>query len=312
MNPDLLSANVSLALMAIVAIAALAHLSQLGGRHRLQHAVYAATALGLLYLFGGKALGWSFLPREALMAVYAGLFLIVAALAALRPNVDLEAPWTGLLIELAAMAYIFAPLSFWKPPISALLLLYFVVALFGWLKGREQPVAEASGKDHRPPLFPPERVRGVKEIAAAAATVALVYIFAMGTGRAPVAPPPEEQAAAEQPAESVASAEATPDAATEAKPDDTATQAAPEATTSAAPEATASAAPEAPPAEKAAPVADTYTANAGDTLKSIAKKLYGKANKLSALTAANPGVKATAKLKTGQIVKLPEPPTARP
>jgi len=305
MNPDLLSANVSMAFLAIVAVAMLAHLSQLAGRRRLLHALYAATAAGLVYLFGAKALGWNFIPREAFLAIYAGLFVVVAGLALLRRGKDSDIPWSGLLVEQAAMAYIFAPLSFWKPPLSALLLLYFLLELFSWLKGREQAEAAADGapKDHRPPLFPPKRVRGVREIAAAAAAAALVYVFAMGTGRTPVAPAPEEQATTEQPAESATSAETPAPAesqtaeapAEEAKPAETAQ--APESVT--------------PPASTEAP-SDSYTAKAGDTLKSISKKLYGKANKLAALAAANPGVKPAAKLKAGQLIKLPESPTARP
>lgn len=307
MNPDLLSANVSMALLAVVAIAMLAHLSQLGGKHRLLHGLYAATAAGLVYLFGAKAFGWSFLPREALLAVFGLLFVVVAGLALLRRKANSDIPWGGLLIELAAMAYIFAPLSFWKPPLSALLLLYFLLELFSWLKGREESVAEGELNDHRPPLFPPKRVRGVREFAAAAAAAALVYVFAMGTGKAPVAPAPEEQTQAEQPVEASASAE---------NPAPTENQTAEAPSTPAdepKPTETAQAPdPASPPAVPAERPDDSYTAKAGDTLKSIARKLYGKTNKLSALAAANPGVKPTAKLKAGQIVKLPEPLLAKP
>lgn len=308
MNPDLLSANVSMAFLAIVAIAMLAHLSQIGGRHRLLHALYAATAAGLVYLFGGKALGWSFLPREALLAFYGGLFVIVAGLAILRRGKDRDIPWTGLLVEQAAMAYIFAPLAFWKPPLSALLLLYFLMELFSWLKGREEAVAEGESKDHRPPLFPPNRVRGVREFAAAAAAAALVYVFAMGTGRAPVAPSQDEQGRSEQPAETATNAEspAPTDSETADAPAASAGEPEPAETAQAPAPATA---PPVPPAETPS---ESYAAKAGDTLKSIARKLYGKANKLAALSAANPGVKPAARLKAGQVIKLPEPPLARP
>ncbi|KAF2990942.1 LysM peptidoglycan-binding domain-containing protein [Methylocystis sp. MJC1] len=311
MNPDLLSANVSLAFMAIVAAALLAHLTQLATRRRLLHGVYAATAAGLLYLFGTKALGWNFIPREALLAVFAALFVAVAGVALLRRGKGEEIPWIGLLIEQAAMTYIFAPGSYWKPPLAALLLLYFLLEVFSWLKGREETAATAGGgpKDSRPPLFPPKRVRGARELALAGAAAALAYVFAMGTGKAPVAPAPEEQAAVEQPAiepsessETAAPPERTAEApatSEESKPGEMAQ--APEATTP----------PDAAPAETPAAPEPTYTAKAGETLKTIAKKLYGKTDKLHALTDANPGIKPSAKLKAGQVIKLPEPPAKR-
>jgi hypothetical protein len=174
MNPDLLSADVSLGLMAPVAAALVAHLSQIAGPHRLRHALYAATAAGLFYLFGGRALGWSFLPREALALAFGALFVFVATNAWRADEEEPEIAWGGLLVETGAMAYLFAPLSWWKPPVSALLLLYFLIELFTLLKGREEYAAGA-GQDHRPPLFPPKRTRGLRELASAAAAAALVY-----------------------------------------------------------------------------------------------------------------------------------------
>lgn len=299
MNPDLLSANISLVFLGVVAVAMLAHLSQLAGKRRFQHAIYAATAAGLAYLFGGKALGWNFIPREALLALYAGLFAIVAGLAVMRRGEESEIMWGGLLVELAALAYIFAPLAFWKPPLSALLFIYFLLELFNWLKGREEAVGQGAPKDHRPPLFPPRRVRGVREFAAAAAAAALVYVFAMGTGRAPVPSAPEE-ASTEQPAESVASPEATAPGESQTAEASGASEEQTSTETVQAPGGTASTqSPTAPAA--------SYVAKPGDTLKSIARKLYRKKDRLAALIAANPGVKPMAKLKAGQVIKLPEP-----
>lgn len=306
MNPDLLSANVSLAFLAVVAVATLAHLSQIAGKRRLLHGVYAATAAGLVYLFGAKALGWNFIPREALFVLYAFLFAVVAGVALMRRGENDDVRWIGLLIEQAAMAYIFAPLNYWKPPLSALLLLYFLLELFSWLKGGEAAAAESEESDHRPPLYPPKRVRGVQEFGAAAAAAALVYVFAMGAGRAPVASAPDEPAVEQSAAEAPPTAEAP-------APAESASAETPPAEES-KPAETAQATETPPPSAAPAPTApaDTYVAKAGDTLKLIARKLYGKANKLSALVAANPGVKPATKLKAGQAIKLPEPPSAKP
>lgn len=271
MNPVLLSENVSRVLLAVMAAAALAHL-WLAARseRRLSHGLHAATAAGLLYLLGGRALGWDFLPREALCLFFAALFAL-AALAVWRGQERVAA-----MIEPSAMAYVFAPLDYWRPPVSAVLLLYFLWTLIGWLQGAEAPVEE-NGADHRPPLFPPKRARGLRELAGAAVAGTLVYVFALGVVRAPVAAPPQEQAAPAADAES--HAEETPPA---------------EAQTVRAQE------PEAP-----APAPVIYKAKAGETLTSIARKLYGKADRLPALLAVNPGLKPAARLKAGQAIHLP-------
>ncbi|MGJ0510612.1 MAG: LysM peptidoglycan-binding domain-containing protein [Methylocystis sp.] len=302
MNPDLLSANVSMALMVVLAAALLAHLSQFAGPNRFLHLAQAATAAGLLCLLGMNAFGWSFLPREALMIFFAALFVGVAAAAlmARARRRAAESSWRGLLIEMAAMAYIFAPIRFWKPPLSALLMIFFLLELLQRLKGSEPVVADAAGQPSgRPPLFPPRRVRGAREFALAAAAAAMVYVFAMGTAKQPVVAPAPEQTstaepAAEQPVEQSAPADAQQSA---------------EATTQAQPEP---APPAAQPAPETPPPPKTYTASAGETLRSIARKLSGKAENWRTLAAANPGVKPSAKLKAGQLIKLPPPPEVRP
>jgi phage tail protein X len=269
--------------MALSGGALLAHLTQIAGPHRLLHGTFAATAAGLVYLFGERALGWRFAPGWALCGVYSLLVIAVALAYRRRDDQDEEGfPWKPLVIQPAALAYIFAPASVWRPALSLVLAVYFLFELFGWLKGREEVAASSGPKDHRPPLFPPRRVRDVREFAAAAAAAALVDVFAMGVGRAPVAPAPEDQASAEQ-AEPAARAVAPAES-----------------------EEREAAEPVQEP-EAGAP-ADTYTAKSGETLKSIARKVYGKANVLATLLAANPGIKAGAKLKAGQVIKLPVKP----
>lgn len=64
------------------------------------------------------------------------------------------------------------------------------------------------------------------------------------------------------------------------------------------------AAPAAPP--PVAPPPSAYTVQRGDTLKSIAKKLYGDARRAGDIAAANPGLRKK-KPKAGQILNLPKP-----
>ncbi|PPD45908.1 MAG: hypothetical protein CTY15_03405 [Methylocystis sp.] len=302
MNPDLLSATVSMAFMAIVAAALLAHLTRIAGPDRFLHAAYAATAAGLFYLFGSAAFGWSFIPREALFGLYALLFVAVVAVALIRRNA-IGIPVASLMIQFAGMAYMWAPANYWKPPLAALFLLYFVIEAAGWIRGR-QPAPEADDDKRRPPLIPPKPIRGLSEIALAGVAAAMVYVFTAGMGKAPVAAtPPAEQASAETPT-------AEPEASTQSGSG--ASESAPVETAAKEPEAAepAQAAPAEPaPAEPAA--ANSYTALAGDTLKTIAKKIYGKPDKWRALASANPGLKPGVRLKAGQVVALPEPPAKR-
>ncbi len=302
MTPDLLSANVSMVFMAIVAAALLAHLSQIAKPDRLIHALYAVTAVGLFYLFGAAAFGWNFIPPAIWFGLYAALFIGVAAVAAMRRNQTggESVPYASLMIEQAAMAYMWAPATYWKPPLAALFLLYFILETVGWLRGRHPaPQADEELEARRPPLIPPKRIRGLREFALAGAAAAMVYVFGVGTGKSPVAAKPPEQSVNEQ-----AGAESPAPQADEAAQTEAAQPEAVPATESASKE------PETPaaPAEQPAP-AKSYTAAAGDTLKSIARKLYGKPEKWRAIANANHGLKLSGKLKAGQIISLPEPPT---
>jgi len=297
MNPDLLSNTVSLALVAFVGALLLAHLSQLAGAHRLRHAVDALSCAGLLYLFGSRAFGWAFLPREALSVLFVLLAIAVVAYGALRElrGEEVGFPWRLTAVQAAAMAYLFGPLAFWRPAASLVLLFFFLLETMRWLAGTEEEETEEQGGSPHPPLFPPKRRRGVRELALAGTAAVLAYVFFTGIGRAPLVPPPE----AATPAAEAASETPAPAA-------ETATETPAPAENAATPGDNAS--PPAAAPEQAAPVKD-YTTVAGDTFKSIAKKLYGKPEKWRALAAANPGVKPGAKFKAGVSIKLPEPPT---
>lgn len=309
MNTDLLSANVSLAFMVVTGAAVLALLIQMFVRARFLDATEALVAAGLFYLFGIGAFGWSLIPREALFALYALVFATLAAFAIRRRarREDIRSPLGAILMQQAAMAYLFAPLGVWKPLISALLLIYFLVDMVRRLMGGEPAVAarDAAGNtDHRPPLFPAKRVRGVREFALAGAAAAFAYVFAMGTSRAPVPPPPAEQAREEP---SASDATATHEAPATPETGETRAEGGVEPPKEQPASEAPSAAPQ--PGSPAAAPAESYTAAKGETLKSIARKLYGKTEKWREIATANPGLKPAAKLKAGQVIKLPAPPT---
>ncbi|MBM3552595.1 MAG: hypothetical protein FJX45_12715 [Alphaproteobacteria bacterium] len=309
---SLLSTYSGLILIAALAAALLFHLSRMLGRQRWVHAAYAAAALGLIYLMGAAAFGWAFAGEGALLWVYLALFILAAVVSA-RRRLELGAiglPWLSALIQLGVVTYMFAPESFRKPPVTAALFLYFVFEALVWLRGREdEPATQGDDDDQkRPPLFPPPRRRGVAEVSLAVTAVAIAYLLFVGPRTANVGPdsataqqhePQIEEAAATgetaAPAETAASNEAASSgSATGEQP-----EIAPQVATSE---------PTAAPAPAAAKDPGVYAARAGDTFKSIARRLYGTADKWRALADANPELKAK-KFRAGQLIRLPSAPT---
>jgi len=302
---------------ALILIAALAaplifHLSRILGRQRWVHAAFAAAAAGLIYLLGEAAFDWRFDGQGALLWVFLALFVVAGAIA-VRRRATLGAiglPWLSALIQLGVVAYMFAPEPFRKPPVTAALFLYFLFEAAVWLRGREQePPTPAGGDDRkRPPLFPPPRRRGVAEVSVGVAALAIAYLLIVGPHPIDVGPgaataqqqePQIEPAAAG--GESAPSEEqAANGAGDEARIGESAANEPAEA-------AKAASEPSAPPPSAAAKDPGVYAARAGDTFRSIAKRLYGSANKWRALADANPDVKVK-KFRAGQLIKLPSAP----
>lgn len=300
-----------LILIAALAVALIFHLSRMLGRQRWVHAAYAAAAIGLIYLMGAAAFGWAFAGEGALLWVYLALFVLTAAVAARRRLTfgAIGLSWLSALIQLGVVAYMFAPESFRKPPVTAALFLYFVFEALVWLRGREdEPATPGNDDDHkRPPLFPPPRRRGVAEVSLAVTAIAIAYLLFVGPRTASVGPDSataqQHEAQIEEAAtgETAASEQATAETAApnEAASSGSATGEQPEI----APQV-ATSEPSAAPAPAAAKDPGVYAARAGDTFKSIAKRLYGTADKWRALADANPELKAK-KFRAGQLIKLP-------
>jgi LysM repeat protein len=315
MSSNLTSAYAAVALMAALAAALPFHLSRLLGQQRLVHAAYAAAALGLTYLLGATAFGWAFSGQGALLWIYLALFA-AAAVIAVRRRLTLGAiglPWLSALIQLGVVAYMFAPESFRKPPVTAALFLYFVFEALVWLRGREAqeaaPPAEADSRE-RPPLFPPQRRRGLAEVSLATAAVAIAFLLVAGPQRARV--DAESESAQEEPQVEQTASNETPSA-EESAPEVIAPPDAAAKTGSAVsepqdgePQVAARAPSEAAPTIARDP--GVYAARAGDTLKSIARRLYGTTGKWRVLADLNPELKSK-KLRAGQLVKVPSAPT---
>ncbi|AZG76175.1 LysM peptidoglycan-binding domain-containing protein [Methylocystis rosea] len=320
-EPGCMSSNLTSHVAAIILVAALVaaltfHLTRILTPQRLLHLAYAAAALGLIYLLGDAAFGWSFAGAGVLLWAYLALFLLAAA-QAVRRRMTLGAiglPWLSALIQLGVVAYMFAPLSFQKPPVTAALFLYFAFEALVWLRGsepEEQHTRAADGRE-RPALVPPKRRRGLAEASLVAAALAIAYLLFVGPPGPNVGPDSSTAQLQEpQPEQTGESAEPTEPAAAVAQTEPAASDAAPkaesEASQSTEPAAQVAANETAVPP---APAVDsgTYTARAGDTFKSIARRLYGATSKWRAIAERNPDLKSK-KLRAGQLVNLPSAPT---
>ncbi|MFZ3181887.1 MAG: LysM peptidoglycan-binding domain-containing protein [Methylocystis silviterrae] len=316
MNSNLTSAYAAVILMAALAAALPFHLNRILGPQRLLHAAYAAAALGLFCLLGATAFGWTFDRQSALLWVYLALFLLAAGIAA-RRRMTLGAiglPWLSALIQLGVVAYMFAPDSFRKPPVTAALFLYFIFEALVWLRGREaQEPAESPGASDRarPPLFPPLRRRGFAEASLAAAAIAIAFLLVAGPQAAHIDPESDSAQQEAQTEDTAASSDAPngEEPASEVNPSATNEEPKTERRESAAAEAPQASAGHAPvePPTTAAKDPGIYTARAGDTFKSIARRLYGAASKWRAIAELNPDLKSK-RLRAGQLVNLPPAP----
>lgn len=185
--------------------------------------------------------------------------------------------WSTLMAVLA-VAYLLAPATYWRPLLTLLLFLWSLFTAIGFARGREAETVVDPRFPARLPLRRPKRVYGLREIAFAVIAGALAFTF--GSHLFMPAPPPEEAPAAQEETVAPDSAEAPADSA------DTKKQ---------------------PDAEPPAAEPETHESRAGDTFKSIAKRVYGDASKAPDIARANPDVKPNAKLRAGRKIKLPAP-----
>jgi LysM repeat protein len=185
--------------------------------------------------------------------------------------------WSSLMVLLSG-AYLFAPATIWRPSLTLLLFLWSLFTAIGFARGREPETVVDPLFPARLPLRRPKRIYGIREVAFAAVAGALALIF--GVHLFTPAPPPVETQPAQ---EETAAPEGVEAAAESAEPK------------------------ESPVAEQPAAEPTTYTTRAGDTFKTIAKRVYGDASKAPDIARANPDVKPKAKLRAGRKIKLPAP-----
>lgn len=307
MSAGVLPVPVSIVLCAALLWALGALLMRLRRKFDVTLAAWALAAGGLLLLQAENAFGWRGAPHAAL-----SMFFLALAIGAVLANFLPRRADGGLpaALPLAGLAVAFSAGDGLRALLSGLLLIYFIAVFIGAVRGAEPETASDDARAiGRPPLRRPDRVRGAREIALAIVAGALA--LQSGVTLLPQ-PQPDAPATAE------------PDAAPESAEADTASPAPAEPAEPTAP-AEPEKPPEAPtPGSKPDPLAapsaarpdaltdaKIYRTRAGDSLRAIAARLYGRPDMLKALAKANPRIKPDDRLPAGREIRLPVPPTRR-
>lgn len=319
MSAGLLSVPLSMALCGALLWALGALLLQLRRKFDGAAVAFALTAAGLVLLAAETAFGWRVAPHVSLAWIYLALALAaVGANILMRRAGRTDGGGFGAALPLIGVSLAFASGDGVRALLAAPLLVYFVAVGASALRGVEgaPPPDPAEGRTlARPPLRRPARVRGAREFAIAIIAGAL----ALQSGAVLLPPPPQPEApAANELSESEAAA--TPMSGEPAEP-------APVDSTPSSSEGEeksgAEAAPDIKPGPDVKPVPDAasaapktvdtriYKTQAGDTLRALAVRLYGRPTMLKALVKANPGVRPDARLPAGREVRLPAPPMRR-
>ena len=276
MNPEILPAKLSIAILAAL-VAPLAMLVARGTKAELSsEPAWGFAALGLIVFCGEAATGAALSNHTAVTWAYLIAATFFSGAYFLRR--EYIPVWPSLMLMLA-MAYLFAPPTYWRSSLTLLLFIWSLFTAIDFARGREPDTIADPRFPARLPLRRPKRIRGAREaaLAAGAGALALIFGFHLFWPDPPpvVAQPAQEETAAPDTAEAPAE--------------------------SAEPKVPAVAEP---PASEPA----TLSARAGDTFKSIAKRVYGDASRASDIARANPDVKPNARLRAGRKINLPKPP----
>ena len=324
MSAGLISAPLSIALCAALLWALGALVLQSGRKFDGALVAFALAAAGLVLLACETAFGWRGAPHATLSWLYLALALISVAANVLMGRAGrVDGGGFAAALPLAGVSLAFASGDGVRALLAAPLLIYFVAVAVSALRGVEgaPPPDAAEGRMvARPPLRRPPRVRGAREFAIAVIAGALA--LQSGAVLLPPAPQPEEPAANEASESEAAGTPVTGETAEPAPVDPPPSSSEGEEKSGAdaapdmkkpGPDVAPDVKPMPDPASAAPKTVDTriYKTQAGNTLRAIAVRLYGRPTMLKALAKANPGVRPDARLPAGREIRLPAPPTRR-
>lgn len=289
----LLSARASvvwIAALCAVLVFHCTHIARMHGEHRWYHSAHVIMLVGMLYMYAAVAFGLDWLSTDYWIILYSvtSAAIILWILIRYSQHRSLSNLWLLVLVQQAAMIYMWVPMRDWVPQLSYGLVLYFTLEAVSWLihaYGRLEPSAALPA--HGSLTFDPEFNSVFGDLCMTLMAASMAYMFA-GMQLMMSMPRTPHRAAVQQ--HSVLSSEAGVSNDTH-KPQSLAK----------APEAA-----EGVPGAQEAPKAETYTIRAGDTLSAIAVRRYGSARQWRKITRANPGLDPR-RLRVGQVIKLPEP-----
>jgi LysM repeat protein len=304
-GPDLLSVKASVFwLAALVAVLAFhcRHLIFMRGQHRWYHASHVVMLVGMLYMYASVAFGWDLFPERMWLFVYVATSaaIIGGMIMRFEQRRSVSYLWALALAQQGAMIYMWMPMANWIPWLSYALAAYFTLETVAWLtRVWNNPVhsgAATGGSWSMVMILEPRSALGNICMSMMAASMAYMFI-GMQLMMSPM--PRSSPLLAQKQQRVLTQSEVAPGG---YKPGSLAATQAPDAV---AIEHERSTAETAPPA-----VATTYIIVSGDTLGSIATRLYGNARQWHSIEKANRGLDPR-RLHVGQALKLPSPISPR-
>ena len=117
------------------------HLLGTRGQRRLWHSGHVLMALGMAFMYAPPSIDPFDIPRSLWQVAFAGGALVIVAwmLTEALERQAINARWTLIAIDLAAMVYMWSP-SGYKPALTWLLVAYFVAQSLLWLTDRMRSI----------------------------------------------------------------------------------------------------------------------------------------------------------------------------
>lgn len=135
-GPDYFPGWISIAFSAGLALGIVHHLPCLifGHGSRWFHAGHAAMALSMIYMYLSMSYDWNWLPAKWQMWFFAATSIAITGyiLSRLIRREPVNFLWILLLVQQAAMAYMWYPMMRWNAILIFVLVSWFAIETFGW------------------------------------------------------------------------------------------------------------------------------------------------------------------------------------
>ena len=135
-GPDFFPGWVSIVFSVGLALGIVHHLPCLisGHRNRWFHAGHTAMALSMIYMFLSMSYYWTWLPPAWQMAFFisSSTAIVVYVLTRFVRGRSMNFLWILLLVQQAAMAYMWYPMTDWNAVLVFVLVAWFAIEAFGW------------------------------------------------------------------------------------------------------------------------------------------------------------------------------------